>query len=186
MQSIAEIWKDIQGYEGLYQVSNLGRVKSLGRNIKKPLTKIGYVWQSERILKGRKDTKGYLRVVLYKDQTPKGFKVHRLVAVAFIPNPENKPEVDHINRDKTDNSVNNLRWVSHKENMNNSLTIAFLFSVAKAGKNHPRARAIRNIDTKEIFDTIEQASKRYSISHSAIIYAIKNNGRSAGFKWEYV
>ena len=186
MESIAEIWKDVQGYEGLYQVSNFGRVKSLGRNIKKPLTKIGYVWQSERILKGRKDTKGYLRVVLYKDQTPKGFKVHRLVAVAFIPNPENKPEVDHINRDKIDNSVNNLRWVSHKENMNNSLTIAFLFSVAKAGKNHPRARAIRNIDTKEIFDTIEQASKRYSISHSAIIYAIKNNGRSAGFKWEYV
>ena len=186
MESIAEIWKDIQGYEGLYQVSNLGRVKSLGRNVKRPLTKIGYVWQPERILKGRKDTKGYLRVVLYKDQISKGFKVHRLVAVAFIPNPENKPEVDHINRDVSDNNVKNLRWASHKENMNNSLTIAFLFSIAKAGKNHPRARAIRNIDTKEIFDTVQQASKKYGVHHSSILYAIKHNGKCVGCHWEYV
>lgn len=186
MQSIAEIWKDIQGYEGLYQVSNLGRVKSLGRFVINPLVPKGYSWHPERILKGRNDTKGYLRVVLYKDQMSKGFKVHRLVAVAFIPNSENKPEVDHINRDKIDNSVNNLRWVSHKENMNNSLTIDFLFSIAKSGKNHPRARAIRNIDTKEIFDTVKQASKRYGVSHGAIIYAIKNNRKCSGCKWEYV
>ena len=184
MESIAEIWKDVQGYEGLYQVSNLGRVKSLGRFIDRLVT--GNYWQEERILKPNKTKYGYLMVELRKNYKPKYFKVHRLVALAFIPNPENKPQIDHINAIKTYNSVNNLRWASHKENMNNSLTIAFLFSVAKAGKNHPRARAIRNIDTKEIFDTIEQASKRYSISHSAIIYAIKNNGRSAGFKWEYV
>ena len=184
MESIAEIWKDVQGYEGLYQVSNMGRVKSLGRFVDRLAS--GHCWQKERILKLHKKHNGYLGVILLKDGKAKNFKVHRLVALAFIPNPENKTEVDHINAIKTDNSINNLRWASHKENMNNSLTIDFLFSIAKSGKNHPRARAIRNIDTKEIFDTIEQASKRYSISHSAIIYAIKNNGRSAGCKWEYV
>ena len=132
MESIAEIWKDIQGYEGLYQVSNLGRVKSLGRNIKKPLLKSGYCWQEERILKPYKNRKGYLNVRLCKDSRTKDFQIHRLVAIAFIPNPENKPQIDHINADKTNNNVNNLRWVTCKENIRNPLNMVHL-----TGKNHP-------------------------------------------------
>ena len=120
MESIAEIWKDVQGYEGLYQVSNLGRVKSLGRFVDK--LKCHY-WQEEKILKPRKNHYGYLRFNLYKDGKTKTFSVHRLVAVAFIPNPENKPQIDHINADKTNNTVNNLRWVTCKENINNPLTL---------------------------------------------------------------
>ena len=110
-----EIWKDCKGYEGLYQVSNLGRVKSLERI---RTNHSGGMWvQQEKILYGKYDGCHY-RVVHLK--TPKGKdkieRVHRLVALAFIDNPERKPEVNHIDRDKTNNSVENLEWVSHSEN----------------------------------------------------------------------
>lgn len=99
-----EIWKDIPGYEGLYQVSNLGNVKSLYNN---------------RLLKlcWRNTKKEYKAVYLSK-KTKKTFFVHRLVAIAFIPNPDNKPCVDHINGDRLDNRVDNLKWVTNKENNN--------------------------------------------------------------------
>lgn len=98
-----EIWKDIEGFEGLYQVSNLGRVKSSYTN---------------RVLKGYKDTCGYLLVGLYKNNIRSSKKIHRLVAQAFIPNHENKPEVNHIDENKTNNIVSNLEWMTAKENSN--------------------------------------------------------------------
>lgn len=107
-----EIWKDIKGYEGLYQVSNFGNVKSLSNNFSR----------KEKILK-LNNIKGYLFVDLYKNGKVKHYKVHRLVAEHFIPNPDNKPCIDHINTNKTDNRVENLRWTTHKENSNNPLTI---------------------------------------------------------------
>ena len=98
-----EIWKDIKDYEGLYQVSNLGRVKSSYTN---------------RGLTGYKDTCGYLLVGLYKNNIRSSKKIHRLVAQAFIPNPDNKSQVNHIDEDKTNNNVSNLEWVTAKENLN--------------------------------------------------------------------
>ena len=115
-----EVWKPIKGYEGLYEISNLGRVKSLNyRGTGK-----------EKILKNIEDYKGYLEVCLTKNGRHKIFRVHRLVAEAFIPNPENKPCVDHINTIKNDNRIENLRWVTNKENNNNPLT------KKKYSKNH--------------------------------------------------
>lgn len=101
-----EIWKDIEGYEGLYQVSNLGRVKSFPRN--------GTI-KEERILKPNK-VGGYLQVALQNHKNRKYKKVHRLVAETFIPNLENKREVNHIDGDKTNNCVENLEWVTTSEN----------------------------------------------------------------------
>ena len=98
-----EIWKDVIGYETLYQVSNLGRVKSIGK-------------ANEHLLKGRDDTNGYLKVALYKNKICKNFKIHRLVAIAFIENKDNKPCVNHINANKTDNILENLEWCSYSEN----------------------------------------------------------------------
>ena len=98
-----EIWKDIEDYEGIYQVSNLGRVKRTNTN---------------RILKGSKDKGGYLVVNLYKNSILSNKKIHRLVAEAFIPNTENKPQVNHIDEDKTNNMILNLNWMTAKENLN--------------------------------------------------------------------
>ena len=112
-----EEWKAIKGYEGLYEVSNLGRVKSLERKVKHPIVREKTI--KEKILKYNIDNNGYLYVTLYKDGKSKSFKVHRLVAIAFIPNPNNKPDIDHINTNKKDNRIENLRWVTKEENMSN-------------------------------------------------------------------
>ena len=103
-----EIWKDIKGYEGLYQVSNLGRVKSL------------YVHNgtNERILKQDTEKFGYKRVLLYKGKNHKKYKVHRLVAEAFIPKPMGKNIVNHKDEDKSNNVVSNLEWCTQKYNIN--------------------------------------------------------------------
>ena len=90
-----EVWRDVKGYEGLYQVSNMGRVKSLGRK-----DRFGRVIK-ERILEPAVTRNGYLRVGLHVDGKRKMLRVHRLVCEAFCENPENKPEVNHINEDKT-------------------------------------------------------------------------------------
>lgn len=117
-----EIWRDVRGYEGFYQVSNKGRVKSLDRYAKNHST---LQFRPERILKQNIEKVGRSKrcsVVLSKNSKTKVMKVHRLVAEAFIPNPENKPQIDHIDTNMSNNSVENLRWVTAKENMNNPLT----------------------------------------------------------------
>ena len=114
-----EEWRPIKNYEGLYEVSNLGRIKSLNKII---IDSKGREHKfKEKIMNLQYDRYGYLYVSLNKSGKKK-FKVHRLVAEAFIPNPDNKGYVDHINTVKDDNRVENLRWVTSKENMNNELT----------------------------------------------------------------
>lgn len=112
-----EIWKDIKGYEGKYQVSNYGRVKRLERIVN---NNGGCRILPEKICRqySTSDTL-YYRVCLTKDGKVKMKNVHRLVAEAFIPNPDNFPCVDHIDRDRKNNSVNNLRWVDYKINIYN-------------------------------------------------------------------
>ena len=100
-----EIWKPIKGYEGLYEVSNFGRIKSL---------KFG----KERIIKGSKDKYGYLQVGLSKNNKSKTFKVHRLVAEAFIDNTDNLPQVNHKDENPSNNVVSNLEWCDAKYNCN--------------------------------------------------------------------
>ena len=151
-----EIWKDIEGYEG-YQVSNKGRVKST------------IARKEGKLLKPSANKLGYFIVVLRVNGKPKTHYVHRLVAEAFIPNPDNKPEIDHINTDRTDNTVclnedgsvnydkTNLRWVTRKGNMNNPLTKEKcsethkgMESLFKRGGKHPKAKKVQQF-TKDGF-----------------------------------
>lgn len=108
-----EIWKDIEGYEGLYQVSNLGRIKSLERYV---WNRFSYILVKERILKQSNDKYGYCIISLNKNNKGKVFKVHRLVAQAFIPNSLNAPQVNHKDEDKKNNYVDNLEWCDSKYN----------------------------------------------------------------------
>ena len=119
-----EIWKPVKGYEGLYEVSNLGRVRSFDKYVS--CTRNGVemdILHKGKILKPVKRQHGYLGVMLYGKggHATRGFKtfsVHRLVAEAFIPNPNGLPEVNHIDEDKTNNKAENLEWISHINNTN--------------------------------------------------------------------
>ena len=191
-----EIWKPIKDFEGYYEVSNIGRVKSLNyRGTGK-----------EKILKNIEDYKGYLEVGLTKNGKRKQFKVHRLVAEAFIPNPENKPCIDHINTVKNDNRVENLRWVTYKENMNNEISKKKISeslkgennpNYGKTGKKHPRSKSIVQIDqtTNEIvkvWGSTREAERIGGFCHNAISKCCKNkfnrlgNNIYKGFKWMYL
>lgn len=128
-----EIWKDIEGYEGMYQVSNYGRVKNLER----------YSAQNhllpEKLLSITHAAWGYCDVSLYKNGVREHKKPHRLVAEAFIPNPDNLPEVDHIDTNKDNNRADNLRWCTHQENHMNPLTRKLKHDINVGKKLTPEA-----------------------------------------------
>lgn len=114
-----EIWKPIKGYEGLYEVSNLGNARSLDRQVR-------YSIAGRRVIKGKLlknyvNNRGYVRIGVYKSGAIVNKGMHRVVAEAFLPNPENKPDVNHINGIKTDNRVENLEWATHYDNMQHFL-----------------------------------------------------------------
>jgi hypothetical protein len=144
-----EIYKLIVGYEGLYEVSDFGNV----RNCK-----------TGRFLKGSENKDGYLQVGLYKDKKRKMFRIHRLVALAFLENPENKPTVDHIDRNKQNNRLENLRWATKSENQaNTGLRCTNTSGIKGVGFHKPLnkyiARICKNGELKHLglFATIEEA-----------------------------
>ena len=114
---LQEIWNDIQGYEGLYQVSNFGRVKSLPKKHDISMGK-GYYITKERILQPGEDKDGYLQVGLRKNKKTRMRKIHRLVAETFIPNLNNLPQVNHKDENKQNNDVINLEWCNNSYNQN--------------------------------------------------------------------
>lgn len=122
-----EIWKQIEDFD--YQISNKGTVKSVSRIVK---NRFNSFYTKEKILKPLKLNKGYLGVRLYKNSKGVTKKIHRLVAEAFIPNPNNLPQVNHINEDKTDNRVENLEWCTSEYNNNHGTRNK------KVSKNHAK------------------------------------------------
>lgn len=134
-----EIWKDIKGYEGYYQVSNMGNVKSLERTV----TKSDGVVQirKERIMSKRESTDGYYIAKLNVNNNSKSIAIHRLVAQHFIPNPDNLPEVNHIDTNRKNNRVDNLEWCTHKDNVRYSADKGH-YRNNKFGSNNGRARRV--------------------------------------------
>ena len=178
-----EIWKDINGYEGLYQISNFGNVKSLSNNFSR----------KEKILKP-KQRKGYLYVSLCKNGKRKYYLVHRLVAEHFIPNPDNKPYIDHINGYKSDNRVCNLRWCTQKENMNNPLTIDKICKNAhlknKFSAEHPLSKPIlqfsKDGELIKKWNSITDIKRELRINIGNICQCCKGKRNIAGgYIWRY-
>lgn len=152
-----EIFKDIEGYEGLYQISNLGYVKSLR-------------FGKEKILKPVKDGKKYLCVVLYKQGKHKMCKVHRLVAQAFIPNSKNLPQINHKDEDKTNNSVINLEWCDCQYNI-----------------DYSQSKQVRCIETGKIYSSTMEVEKQLGFSQSNISLVCNGKRKTCGgFHWKYV
>lgn len=179
-----EIWKDLTGYIGIYQVSNNGRIKSLSRKIVRKNGQIAIV--KEKILKSKKDRYGYFFIVLSNNNIRKTILVHRLVAAAFIPNPENKPCIDHIDGDRANNHADNLRWVTVKENQNNPITKSKWIG-KKAKPHHEKAvEQIKNGIVVNVFVSIQEAARKGNFSATAICKVCKGKGNlHKGYKWRY-
>jgi hypothetical protein len=208
-----EIWRDVIGYENLYQCSNLGRIKSLGN---------GKTWnEKERILKQTIDKRGYCRVMLCKEGKQKKYLVHRLVATTFLDNPQNLPQVNHKNEQKTDNRIENLEWCTQEYN-NNYGTRLEKFSNAMKGKKRTKevkdkmsialkgrvfsqehrnniCKALSIVKQKPIvqihqsglivgvYDSARQVERELNINHSNIASCLKGKTKTAGgFKWIYL
>lgn len=191
-----EEWRDIDGYEGLYKVSNKGRVKSLIKE-----TRIGnrIKVHPEKILQPAIGKRGYWVVGLSKGGKATTKTLHRLIAVAFIPNPENKPCIDHIDTDRTNCSIENLRWVTAKENSNNPKTIDKnrnkMVGLWRMGKFEGRDNItyihvgqydLNGVLIKE-WDSIIDAAKTIHVDGSSISAVCLGKRKTAGgFIWKHI
>ena len=150
-----EIYKDVLGYEGLYQVSNLGNVK---RFYKKHPNGI--------IIKPINNGKGYYRVGLYKNKKPKYYFIHRLVAYTFLENINNYPVINHINGSKDDNRLENLEWCTQSHNIRHAIKTGLI--VAPKGDNSKLSRKIINIETGEIYNSTLSLSIKLGINKNTL------------------
>lgn len=179
-----EMWKPIKDYEGLYEVSDYGNVRRID-------------YDSKRInihLKLSRESNGYLRVCLSKNNRKKSISVHRLVAISFIPNPKFKAQVNHINGIKDDNRVVNLEWVTDSENLLHAFRILKRKGpqswLGKLGKDHHSSKAVEKYGLDNIlmseYGSINEASRMTGIKSSHISRCCRHERKtSGGFIWKY-
>ena len=164
----SEVWKPVVGYEGLYEVSNIGRVRSINYH------KSG----KAKVMSPSFNTWGYLIVDLRKNNKRHSYAVHRLVAFAFIPNPDNFPEINHKNEIKTDNNVENLEWCTRKYNIN--------YGTAIKRRSKPIVQLDNNGNVVGKWESGLSASRYYKICKSNIYNCLHGKQKtSKGFVWKY-
>ena len=172
-----EIWRDIKGFEGIYQISNLGDVKSLARWIKNRNGMVRNV--KEKILKPYEDVGGYLTVKLPINNKQKTYRVHRLVAEAFIPNPNNYPFINHKDENKKNNNVNNLEWCTAEYNLNYGT------------RNERCMKKVTMIDASsgekiKTFSSLKEVEETLGISHSKVSCVCHGKRKTAGgYSWRF-
>lgn len=169
----SEVWKKVDGFE--YMVSSKGRVKSLRKNM---------------ILKPDMSRGKYPSVILYGKDKSMRIHVHRLVAEYFIPNPEDKPMVDHINTIRDDNRVENLRWVTAWENINNPITLKKHCKPHSKEWNRNIQKSLPKIavicvETQEVFESLAEAERKTKTQYPNIVKVLKGQRYTAGgFHWK--
>ena len=168
-----EIWKDIHGYEGYYQVSNLGRIKSMERDV---LQGTRIVHLHSKILKYRYDAGGYIRIVLCKNGIQKNFSLHRLVAEHFIPNPNNLPQINHKDENKENNCVDNLEWCTPKYNTNYGTRTQRAANTSK-GKTFTLEQRKKLSQARKGYVTSEETKNKISESLSNPVYQYDLNNK---------
>ena len=172
------VWKPIKGYEGLYEVSNLGQVRSLDRIvIHKNEKKIKY---NSKILKGYINNRGYLKVKLSKNKIAKLHSVHRLTIEAFKLNKNNLPYVDHIDTNQLNNRIFNIRWVTPKENMNNPITLE-----KRKGRKHTEETKKKMSKSKKGKIFSEETKKKMSESHKGKKHSEEAKKKMSNIKNSY-
>jgi len=181
-----ETWKDIKGYEGLYQVSNLGRVKSLERTVAGKNGSERTI--RERILRPTPTRDGYLRVKLYDSSGKiKRFLVHRLVCEAFHENPENKPCVNHIDENKANNTTSNLEWCTYEENNKYGTRPAKVAKANVKNKSKPVGQYTSDDNLIKIWQSIAEVQRQLGFSQGNISETARGKRKTAyGYIWKYV
>lgn len=171
----SEIWKDVVGYEGLYQVSNLGRIKRLPSIVKNRYIKGG-------LLNPRKHNYGYLSVYLCKNGVCEQWLLHRIVAIAFIPNPKNLPQINHKDSNRRNNFASNLEWVTRSQNIKH----------AYDNRLNKKARPVECLKDGVVIKTYQsalEAEKVDGFSSRNIAHCCNHryrHKRHKGFEWRYV
>ena len=184
-----EIWKPIKGYEGLYEVSNLGKVRNCRKRKSKKLFSDGIL--SEHV-NGKEGVAKYISIGLWKNNKPTYRYIHRLVAEAFVPNPENKPYVNHIDGNPKNNRSDNLEWCTHKENMQHAKELGLFKSpnIAQSIKNLEKVNELNKIrlscSNGELYESISQASKSLNISEDKISRASLNGTYVEGYQFRRI
>ena len=183
-----EIWKEIIGYEGLYQISNLGRAKALAREYYSGKTKSSKKFTKERIMPLGSHV--YHGVYLCKTGIVKRVEIHRLVAIYFIPNPMNKPCVNHKDGNKYNNHFNNLEWVTHKENSTHAKIHLGAFKYERAKYLKVLKSVIKydmNMVPLKKYDCISDAARDNNLFVQNIGFVCKNQHKTiGGFYWRFV
>ena len=181
----AEVWKDVEGYEGLYEVSSLGNVKSVSRTIEQSN---GYSREFEgRVLKPGEKGKGYYFVCLFKENKGVSFYVHHLVAYNFLEKQETKKQINHINGDKKDNRLKNLELVTPSENALHSyreLNGSYNINNKKLSQKVKQMDCERNI-IKE-FPSIREIGRQLGYNNYSLIKALNTGCKAYGYYWERV
>ena len=180
--NMTEVWKDIKGYEGLYQVSNMGRVKSLGRMAASKNGSKQY--RKERILNPRVTNSGYLLVSLYNgSDNVKQFYVHRLVCEAFHENPKNKPCVNHLDENKENNVASNLEWCTIAENNNHGTRKA---RMAKS-LSKTVAQYTKEGELIKVWQSTMEVQRQLGFDQGTISKATRGKLKTAyGYLWKYI